>query len=351
MREPHGEEWFFFDGAERALVTEVLDTVGALQPRQRVVLEEMVGRLRKTAELIRDSPSITASSSAGGGGRAFSANSLIDQLCRVPDWDLDLHIPTKAVLGQAYLIAKINFLKALGYTLETSPSSPELRDRVEHEVAQSIYTKLAEELFISIVTDQSALPNVKMGAARFLFRIWEERLLIDVDDFAPLLESAWEARSKLLPVLGTMLGTHEVFRLFQEARDKRFLDYFGEDDVGEEQLFAFEEFLFGLSHEEIGRIRSHMTEHGRAVVSIESARKLLGSDDDDTQSWRPHDSGAPALYTSYKKRRVNALHRSLTGASGPKKTAEEYVMIAFLHRGASPSQFAMKAVRPVSSGE
>jgi hypothetical protein len=347
MREPHDGEWFFFDAAERALVSEVLDAIAETQPKQRAVLEGMLGRLRKAAELIRDSPSITAS--WGAGGRSFSANSLIEQLCRVPDWDLDLHIPTKAVLGQAYLIAKINLLKALGYTLDTTPGGAELHVRVEREVAQSIYTKLAEELFISIVTDQAALPGVKMGAARFLFRIWEERLLIEVDDFAPLLESAWEARSKLLPVLGTMLGTHEVFRLFQEARDKRFLDYFGEDDVEEEQLFAFEEFLFGLSHEEIGRIRAHMSEHGRAVVSIDSARKLLGNDEADPQSWRPHESGAPALYTSYKKRRVNALHRSLTGASGPKKTAEEYVMIAFLHRGASPSQFAMKAVRPISA--
>lgn len=345
MREPHGEDWFFFDATERALVTEALDAIGPTHDRQRAVLEGMLARLRKAAALIRDSPSIT-SSWDGGSGRAFSANSLIEQLCRVPDYDLDLHIPTKAVLGQAYLITKINLLKALGYTMETLSGGDELRERVEREVAQSIYTKLAEELFISIVTDQAAPPAVKMGAARFLFRIWEERLLIEVDDFAPLLESAWEARSKLLPVLGTMLGTHEVFRLFQEARDPRFLDYFGEEDIADEQLFAFEEFLFGLSHEEIGRIRSHMAEHNRSVVSIESARKLLGNDEPDVHAWQPHENGAPALYTSYKKRRVNALHRTLTGATGPKKTAEEYVMIAFLHRGASPSQFAMKAARP-----
>ena len=209
MRRAHDEEWFFFDAAERALVAEVLEAITPTQPRQRDVLDGMLNRLRKAAELIRDSPSITASW-GGGGGRTFSANSLIEQLCRVPDWDLDLHIPTKAVLGQAYLIAKINLLKALGYTLDIVPGGAEIRERVEREVAQSIYTKLAEELFISIVTDQAALPGVKMGAARFLFRIWEERLLIEVDDFAPLLESAWEARSKLLPVLGTMLGTHEV---------------------------------------------------------------------------------------------------------------------------------------------
>ena len=72
------------------------------------------------------------------------------------DYDLDLHIPTKAVMGQAYLIAKINLLKALGYTLDSAGARASLCVRVEREVGQSIYTKLAEELFISIVTDRSA---------------------------------------------------------------------------------------------------------------------------------------------------------------------------------------------------
>jgi hypothetical protein len=265
-------------------------------------------------------------------------------LCRVRDYDIDLHIPTKAVIGQAYVIAKINFMKALVYSLVAVRAPDALRERVEHEVAQSIYTKLAEELFVSIVTDPGAARRVKVGAARFLFRIWEERLLIEVDDFAPPLESAWEARSKLLPVLGTLLGTQEVFRLFREARDKRFVDYFGEDTVDQEQLFAFEEFLFGLSHEEIARLRAHMAEQGIACISVDDARALLGSSSQPAPS---HGNGAEAFYTSYKKRRVNAAHRALTGAIGPKKTAEEYVMVAFLQAGATPSRFAMKAVRSV----
>lgn len=327
MRKAHDEDWFFLDAAERGLVDEALEAIGTSSPKQRNVLEGMLARLRTAAELIRDSPSITASWDDAGAGRTFTADSLIDQLVRVPDYDLDLHIPTKAVLGQAFLIAKINFLKALGYAIRGASAPPGLWGRIEREVGQSIYTKLAEELFVSIVTDRSALPLVKTNAAKFLFRIWEERLLIEVDDFAPVLEAAWEARSKLLPVLGTMLGTHEVFTLFQEARDKRFLDYFGEEHVDEEQLLAFEEFLFGLSHEEIGRLRAHMVEKGRACITLEAARALLGGS---SASWAAHENGAQALYTSYKKRRVNASHRALTKAAGPKKTAEEYVMIAFL---------------------
>jgi hypothetical protein len=331
-------DWFFLDATEKRLVETALAAVAGTEHAQP--LGANLERLRGTAELIRSSPSLAHSWHASG-RRNFSGESLIQQLVRVPDYDLDLNIPTKAVLGQAYVIAKINFLKALSYALESVDSPVSLSQEIERELAQAIYTKLAEELFISIVTDASAPDNVKAGAARFLFRIWEERLLIEVDDFAPLLESAWQARSKMLPVLGTMLGTHEVFRLFSEAQDRRFLDYFGGDEADDEQLLAFEEFLFGLAHEEIVKLREHMREEGKTCVSLEQARELLGRA---KPSWMPQKSGAQALYTSYKKRRVKALYRQLTGVTGPKKTAEEYVMMAFLRAGTTPSMF-MKAVQ------
>jgi len=327
---------FFFDQAECAIVSSVLDVVRASNAEQHAALVASLGRLTKLAELIRDSPSMAAGWHARGQRRKFSGESLIELLCRVPDYDLDLNIPTKAVIGQTYLIAKINLLKALGYALESQGQDSvtfELMARLQAELGQSIYSKLAEELFVSIVTDPDTPADVKAGAARFLFRIWEERLLIEVDDFAPVLESVWQARTKVLPVLGTMLGTHEVFDLFRQARDKRFLDYFSEDDVNEEQLLAFEEFLFGLSHEQIQKVRAHLESSDAACVSVEEARELLGPT---LGSWGPPADGPQAFYTSYKKRRVKAHYRALTGAPGPKKTAEEYVMMAFLQRGAVP---------------
>ena len=44
-------------------------------------------------------------------------------------------------------------------------------------------------------------------------------------------------------------------------------------------------------------------------------------------------AGPQAFYSSYKKRRMRAAYRLLTATEGPKKTAEEYVMTAFLLRG------------------
>jgi hypothetical protein len=319
-------DWFFFDHAERELVAAALDLVGAKDVEHEALLRASLERLERLAALIRDTPSIVTSWRTAA-GRPFSGESLIELLCRVPDYDLDLHVPTKATVGQGYLVAKINFLKALSYAVTPLSPSKELALRLEHEIGQSIYSKLAEELFVSIVTDEEAPHPVKVGAARFLFRIWDERLLIEVDDFAPLLESVWRARSKVLPLLGTMLGTYEVFQLFREACDPRFLDYFGTESLAVEQLLSFEEFLFGLSYEEIQRLRKHMQESAANTMTLEQARTLLGRR---SPSWASQHEGAQAFYTSYKKRRVNARFRTGTGAEGPKRTAEEYVMMALL---------------------
>jgi hypothetical protein len=319
-------DWFFFDPAEREVVLAALSVVGAKDPEHEELLRASLRRLERLAALIRDTPSIVTSWRAIG-GRPFSGESLIELLCRVPDYDLDLHVPTKATIGQGYLVAKINFLKALGYAVEPLSPPKDLSLRLELELAQSIYSKLAEELFVSIVTDEDALHEVKVGAAGFLFRIWDERLLIEVDDFAPLLESVWRARSRVLPLLGTMLGTYEVFQLVREACDPRFLDYFGTESLAVEQLLAFEEFLFGLSYEEIQRLRRHMQESAANLMTLEQARLLLGRR---SPSWASQHEGAQAFYTSYKKRRVNARFRSATKAEGPKRTAEEYVMMALL---------------------
>ena len=204
---------------------EVICSVAEAHPEEARFLRANLARLTSAAGVIRESPSIATSWKSHLQPQGLG-EPLIDLLCRVPDWDLELHIPTKAVLGQAYLVAKINFFKALGYALDTTGGDPRLSERVHVELAQSIYSKLAEELFVSIVTDPSGKRDVKKSAAKLLFRIWEDRLGSEVDDFAPVLEAVWEARNKVRPVLGTMRGTQEFFRLIAEVRDDRFLSYF-----------------------------------------------------------------------------------------------------------------------------
>ena len=319
-------DWFFFDVREQALVSAALGAIRHARPALGQTLAAHLARLQRLAIVIHESPSIMSGWSTDP--RANSpAETLIDVLCRVPDYDVELHIPTKAVIGQAYLVAKINFLKALGYALEQVDGTEEMRERTDFEVGQSIYSKMAEELFVSILTDATVARRVKVSAAKYLFRIWDDRLLTEVDDLAPLLESAWSARNRVRPVLGTMLGTHEIFRLFKESRDERVLDYFTSDTSSEDEINAFEEFVFGLSYEEIHKLRSYIVDQGSGLVSGDQARELLGHR---KATWPPDAVGPQGIYANYKRRRVNAHHRLITNLPGPKKSAEEYVMIALL---------------------
>ncbi len=319
-------DYFFFDDKERALYEASLTLLRERTPDQVPVVEQALDRLRRAASLVRDCPSIQHSFR---GRDTVSSETLIDLLCRVPDYDLDMHVPTKAILGNAYLLVKINFFKGLGYAIESAFGGPELLERVNDEAGQSIYSKLAEELFLAIVTDPAGRRNVKVHAARELFNIWEHRLDAEIDDFAPVLESVWLARDRVRPVLGTLKGTSEFLRMLGMASNHSFFDHFVDDDVPEEELNAFEEFLFGIAHEEIRKLRDHMESHEQGVVSQEQARGILGRKND---SWVPLWGGPQAIYSSYKKRKVKAHYRTLTNAPGPKKTAEEYVMIAFLDR-------------------
>src|SRR5581483_5629273 len=175
---------------------------------------------------------------------------------------------------------------------------------------------------------------VKVRAARALFEIWENRLSAEIDDFAPVLESVWVARNQMRPVLGTLKGSHELLRMFAGTQDHRFLDHFTMEEVPEEEVQAFEEFLFGISHEEIQKLRSHLEAQAASTVSHEDARGILGRN---KESWAPV-GGPQALYSSYKKRKVKAAYRVLTGSDGPKKTAEEYVMTSFLEKESAESQ-------------
>lgn len=318
-------EWFFFDEREKATVEEALAVlVGARSPQLEIITGALT-RLGQAADVVRTSPSVKNSFH----GRVVSGESLVELLCRLPDYDLDLHIPTKAVLGQAYLIAKINFFKGLGYALESASGPPELIERSRREAGQSIYTKLGEELFASIVTDPGGAHSVKSRAAHALFEIWENRLTAEIDDFAPVLEGVWGARNRVRPVMGTLGGTQEFLRMLADTSDHSFFDHFTEGDVAEDELHAFEEFLFGISYEEIAKLREHLERQNAAVVSEDDARAILGRS---RESWMPV-GGPQDLYSSYKKRKVKATYRAITCVPGPKKTAEEYVMSAFLAQG------------------
>jgi hypothetical protein len=134
------------------------------------------------------------------------------------------------------------------------------------------------------------------------------------------------------------MGAGEFLRLANEDCPQEFLDYFVRDDVSDGELEAFDEFLFNLPHEDLIRLRTAMKAEGRGVVDLLTAERMLGrplaeaSAIDDPE----------ALYRSYRRRRTAAEFRRMTGATGPLRTAEAYLMIYVLDsRAGQTGQWAL----------
>ncbi|MEO8548566.1 MAG: hypothetical protein ABI678_01275, partial [Kofleriaceae bacterium] len=99
-------------------------------------------------------------------------------------------------MSRTHLLTKINFLR--GFVKATSAlrdvaAAARMTHELREEVAQSIYTLLAEELLLALLRKPDVTRRTKQRAADQLITIWDDAAL-EIDDFAPLLESAWHAR-------------------------------------------------------------------------------------------------------------------------------------------------------------
>ena len=195
------------------------------------------------------------------------------------------------------------------------------------ELSQSVYTLIGVEILLGLVVARSSRGH-RRRAARQLLLLWERAAQVEIDDFCPLLEAAWRARSRFGVHFGALLGAGEFMRLANSDCPSEFLDYFCRDDVEQGEVQAFEEFLFNVPHEDLERLRAASKDE---VTDLAAAVRILG---------RPLDEAIAvddpeALFRSYWRRRTAADFRRWTGAPGPQRTAEAYIMEHVLD-GASP---------------
>lgn len=185
-----------------------------------------------------------------------------------------------------------------------------------------MYTRLAEELLFNSVSNAHNSMRVKHAAAELLLPLWEKPTHAPIGAFTELLLSAWRARCHVRETFGTLVGVHEVFSLLRADCEPAFLDYFTRDRVSVDEGEAFREFLFGLSHEDLLKLREHMDEEELSVVGPDEVWAILGQPPPRVEShWT-----AETVYSSYRRRRIRADYRIITQQPGPQKTAEGYLM-------------------------
>ncbi len=315
------------DHEETELVEQALAVVGQHSPHDHEILKSLVDELKATAGLLERQRPLRVPTSLGGEARDEST--LVGHLCTIDGLSGDLALPLKATLSRTYLLTKINFLR--GFVKATGVIQDAGCARMNHdlreEMAQSVYTLLAEELFLALLRRPDVSLRTKQRAADQLITVWDDAAL-EIDDFAPLLESAWRARNRINSAYGTLLGATETFRLVTEDCSVEVLEFFGRDGMSADESAAFEEFLFNMTSEELATLRRAMQQQHLSAASPAWAANVLGRQIEDLE--HRHEIDPMALYRSYQRRQLAADFRLMSGGPGPRRTAEGYLMVYLL---------------------
>jgi len=269
-------------------------------------------------------PPINDSVSLGNAYR--NIDTLIRRLCDENGREIIFNMPTKAILGKSYLVAKLNYFYMISYIISDNLMLIDLRRKVNEILKNIVFTLMAEEVFIEILIDKNIAVNLKEKAAIRLIKLWEYRLDHGVSNFAPALENIWAARDELSPVYGTFLGATELMQLYKYLNPKVF-DFFENVEFSDDLRTSLEEFLFGLTHEEILFLRNTMDDMGKNSLKDSEIKLLLKG--------KPtfligKNIDARDFYSFFITRNNNSKFRLQAESRGPKKTLEEHIMLHLL---------------------
>jgi hypothetical protein len=283
-------------------------------------IQKNIDALIELSRAISQYPSILGTHQWGSTIR--SVESLVEMLSYTHAIDKLMHIPTKAVLGKGFHIAKMNLFMMMKYMAETNGESFSISTGIVPYITNIVFTLMSEEVFLAIIEDHEIDALIRNRAGFLLANIWEYRLNLSLKNFAPILNSIWESRKALCPAYGTMMGFSEISKISQSA-PQLWIDFLQTLEHSEEKFHSLEEFLFNLSHEEITRLRSEMKRRNLGVVSQNDIESMIGT----KQSYPIFDESDPReMYQFFRHRKVNAKFRRRAHLAGPKKTIEELLM-------------------------
>ncbi len=307
-------ELLAFATAERDLFTQV---ISQLKERDPASATEAIGRMR-SLEALAASASAFPSPMATGvlGVYERGESSLVDSLCAPSGPGRLLKTPTRVVIGRALMVAKVQAYALLSLALG---SHDVLAPKVKKAQLQSIFSLLLEDVYLACLDDPLVSRETRARIASALVSMWESRGGGDCERIFPAFASLWFEREKSNPVFGTMGGASELVLLSINLGDD-WRAFIRETLPKEESLQAVEEFLFGLSFEDIRRVRSRLVELGLVSIDRTGLSLLLGVE----RSYAQVDPGDPrSMYSFYAARKEAARARTLLGVEGPKRTLEE----------------------------
>lgn len=322
-----------FDEEEQAIIQEVVSAVREAGTAQAEGLIEAVRHqvhlLHRLGSVLSEYPSLHAPQELGA--RTQSLATLVAVLSHSDLSNFDMFLPTRALLARTLAMAEVNFYRLLRHVCtEALPPErmPDYRSGIDKLLCECLYARLVSSVLKHIASDETVEAATREKAVMALCLMWESATY-RVKDFFPVLEATWEARRRVSVTLGTLLGTAEMFRLLAAGCDPRFVDLLVRPGHSENEAEAFREFLFGSTTEKLHKLEQAMVASGKSTLSRADVAKL-----DVTLELSEPDGGDPAivLYQFFRSRHLQAAARRLNDLPGPKRTAEEYVMLRYLEQ-------------------
>lgn len=302
---------------EKTLYEELKVFVREKDPSRIEVLDARIKELNQLARAISQFPSLLQKHTVTGEVR--TPQLLVDSLIKHQDIvDSTMQLPSKATLGKAYIVSKIHTFSSLA-NLSVHLNVPQkLTQAIQLETITMMYTLMAEDVYLNLINDDEQPIEFRREWAQSLLLLWEHRNDQTIESIAPVLQSIWSARRQLAPAFGTMMGTSELL-LISIQMDEQWISFVKTEMGKTEVAQAMEEFLFGISYEQIKKLREILKTKGISAISRDEVSNFLGEHVKSDAGLGYRD-----FYALFTIRRDNARARLRMKLEGPHKTLEDY---------------------------
>ncbi|MDR1302216.1 MAG: hypothetical protein LBK43_07070 [Treponema sp.] len=299
---------------EAHLVEEIETYLDTRYPEESKLVKNRFQCLQGLGDAISQYPSVRATQIMRGEHR--SEENLIESLSSFSSTSHLFHIPTRVVATRSFLVAKFHAFSMLSILVRDVRA---LYFPVRRVLFSIVCTLMAEEVYFSCLEDVSFSHDTKISLANDLISLWDSGRDPRAVRHLPALESLWIARDAAPPAFGTMEGSSELIRISMDMGEDWHIFLVQETDHAETR-WALEEFLFGLSYEEILKVRSRLVRFGISAIGRDEVRSYIGSQ----PSYRTvKDADPRTIYDFYIDRRDAAVFRKRIALPGPQRTLEE----------------------------
>jgi len=301
---------------EELLVGKIEQWLRINKPQDHILIHERFRRLRNLGNAVFDYPSIKNTQFVRD--ILVNENHLTESLLAFSTASHLLRTPTKVVALRCFLVAKFHAFSLLSQLTKGLDDFYKPTRSISFSI---IFTLMAENVYFSCLEDSMFSENTKAKLADDLIAIWDSGTDPRSIRHLNALSSLWAARDSAPPSFGTMDGNTELLRIsFDMGRETEWEDFLKEESTNDKTRWALEEFLFGLSYEEILQVRSRLRKYGITSVSHIEVRSFL---DSKPVYSNVNDHDPRAIYDFFIERRDACTLRKRVLAPGPLNTLEE----------------------------